>query len=396
MKKQIVIVCVLAITLIGAGTLYWYYGNQQQTPPIVQNNPQNNIPAEPEIPLKDKIGQMIMLGFRGTQVQENSQTGTMIRDLNIGGIILFDYDTPSKSFPRNIQSPAQTKKLISDLQSYAKTPLLVSVDAEGGMVNRLKPKYGFKTIASAQTMGNDQTLQTTTTNYETLAEELHELGFNLDFAPVVDVNVNPQNPVIGGLQRSFSANPEVVANHAEVAIKTLAAQHIIAVAKHFPGHGSSTGDSHLGLVDVTTTYQQQELLPYQLLQQKGQLDMVMTAHIVNTAIDTNHPATLSPKFLQDILRNQIGFGGVIISDDMQMGAIVANYGFKEAIIRAINAGCDMLLLSNNGTAPYDSQLAQKAIDIIYQAVQEGSIPENTITDSYNRIQTLKKKYQIID
>ena len=167
------------------------------------------------------------------------------------------------------------------------------------------------------------------------------------------------------------------------------------MAKHFPGHGSSTRDSHLGLVDITQTYKNEELLPYKILQKEGLLDVVMTAHIMNKNIDKNNPATLSPLFIKNILREEIGFGGVVISDDMQMNAIVDHYGFKEAVIGAVNAGCDILLLSNNGTAKYDEELASKAIDIIYNTVQDGTILEKTIEDSYNRIIHLKEKFGIL-
>lgn len=365
---------------------------------ISENNPSpsNTVNQETEVGLKAKIGQMILLGFRGTTAPPDSSIARTIQYLNIGGVILFDYDVPSKSFPRNIINPEQTKKLISDLQTYANVPLLVSVDAEGGKVNRLQEKYGFVKILSAEAMGKDAMLKTTQQESQKLVQELKELGFNMNFAPVVDVNVNPKNPVIGVLERSFSANPQMVINNARVMIQNHRDNHIIPVAKHFPGHGSSTSDSHLGLVNITNTYQEKELLPYTQLQKEGLLDVVMTAHVMNKSIDKDYPATLSPLFIQDILRKKVGFEGVVISDDMQMNAIVDHYGFEEAMVKSINAGCDILLLSNNGTKPYDKQLAYKAVDAIYKAVQEGKITEQQIEDSYHRIFNLKKKFGIVD
>jgi len=343
--------------------------------------------------LKDKIGQMLMVGFRGTEISADSYIAGVIKDLKVGGIILFDYDVSTKGFPRNIINPDQVKKLILDLQSYARTLLLVAVDAEGGNVNRLKPDYGFLNILSAKEMG--KSMEITIEESEKLAAELKELGFNMNLAPVVDVDINPDNPIIGKLGRSFSSDPDKVAIYAAAFIESHNKQNIITVEKHFPGHGSSMGDSHLGMVDVTDTYQERELAPYIELQKEGLLDVVMTAHIINRNIDENYPATLSSNFLQKILRQQIGFEGVIISDDLNMNAIADNYGFEEAIIKAINAGCDILLISNNGTSKYDEQLPYKTWDIIYKAVKNGKISLETITESYNRINSLKKKFGMI-
>lgn len=334
-----------------------------------------------------------MVGFRGTEISTDSYIVGVVKNLKVGGIILFDYDVPTKSFPRNIINPKQTKKLISDLQSYTTAPLLIAVDAEGGSVNRLKLDYGFLNILSAKEMG--QSIETTVKESEKLATELKELGFNMNLAPVIDVDINPNNPIIGGLNRSFSSDPNKVITYATAFIKTHHEKNIIIVGKHFPGHGSSMGDSHLGIVDVTNTYQEKELMPYIELQKEGLLDVVMTAHIINRNIDKSYPATLSSNFLQKILRQQIGFKSVIISDDLNMNAIVDNYGFGEAIIKAVNAGCDILLISNNGTSKYDEQLPYKARDIIYEAVKNGKISLEAITESYNRIYNLKKKFGII-
>ncbi len=342
--------------------------------------------------LKEKIGQMLIIGFRGTEIDENSYISKTINELNIGGIILFDKDNPSGEFPRNIINYDQTKKLIEDLNRYSSSPLFISIDAEGGQINRLKEVYGFKNIPSAKQMGKE-TIEETENQANILGQELKALGFNLDFAPDVDVNVNPENPIIGQLERSFSADPIKVYEHASSFIKGLHQNNIITAIKHFPGHGSSTTDSHLGLVDVTNTYKQNELIPYQKLIENGYSDMVMTAHIINTNIDSVYPATLSPLFIKNILRDELNFNGVVVSDDMQMGAIVDNYGYDEAIIKAINAGCDMLIISNNGKT-YDEKAPSDAVDIILKAIERGEISSEQINDSYNRIQVLKEKYKI--
>ena len=363
--------------------------------------------------LLDDIGQMLMVGFRGTSVFNNENSvsdsvdnvsdtlnelsdtiyiANVIKDLAVGGIVLFDYDMPSKSFPRNIINPSQTKQLIVDLQGISDIPLFVAVDAEGGNINRLKSKYGFIEIASAKDIGNTSSTEFAKKQASQITIQLKSLGFNMNFAPVVDVDINPNNPVIGKLNRSFSQNPEQVAQFAKIFIQQHRINDIIAVIKHFPGHGSSKGDSHLGLTDITETYQQSELEPYKLLQKQGMIDAVMTAHIINKAVDSDHPATLSSLFINDILRKEIGFNGVVISDDMQMKAIADYYDLQESVIMAINAGCDIILLSNNTLVGYNKNLPYEVKDIIFQAVLKGEISRERIVQSAQRIRNLKKRF----
>jgi len=369
-KKYLNIILLSAALIVVAGFFYFYNTNEDRK-------------------LKNEIGQMIMIGFRGVEAKPGSYITKVLREVKVGGVILFDYDVPSKSYNRNIVDPEQVKNLISSLKVYSSEPLLVAVDAEGGKVNRLKERYGFLPILSPKEMGEEGNTAITTQEAGKLAFELKTLGFNMNMAPVVDVDVNPDNPVIGALGRSFSADPQQVFLDASAFIEAHKKESIITVAKHFPGHGSSQDDSHLGMVDVTETYKKEELIPYQKLQQAGLLQTVMTAHIINRNIDENYPATLSPKFLQDILREGIGFKGVIISDDMQMGAITSNYGFEEAIILAVNAGCDILIVSNNGSTGYDEDMPYKVRDVIYNAVKNGKIYRERIVESYNRINLLK-------
>lgn len=358
---------------------------------LIKDNNQKVINNNEEAELRNKIEQMLIIGFRGATI--NPYIDQTLKDLNVGGVILFDRDVPSAGeVERNIINPEQTKKLISDLKEL-RGDMFVAVDAEGGDVNRLKEKYGFTNIPSAQEMGKKSPEETKSYGIF-LGQQLSDLGFNLNFAPVVDVNVNPDNPVIGYLERSFSDNAEEVYSHASAFIEGLHQSNIVTAIKHFPGHGSSKNDSHLGMTDVTNTYKEEELLPYELLIENGYNDMVMTAHIVNQKIDENYPATLSPLFLQNILREKVGFNGVIVSDDMNMGAIVDHYGFEEGLIMAINAGCDLLILSNNGLEKYDELIPYKAVDAILNAVKEGLISEEQINQSYNRIQLLKESYGI--
>lgn len=338
--------------------------------------------SETDEELKERIGQMMIVGFKGTEISEDSHIVKVIRDVKVGGLVLYQ---------RNISNPEQVKKLIFGLQHYSSTPLFIVTNVEGGRINRLKPECGFSDFPSAKELGKIQDYEFTKQEALRLSQQLKDLGFNINFALVVDVDINPQNPIIGALDRSFSADPYEVALHAQAFIEAHCQNGIIVVVKHFPGHGSSEKDSHLGMVDVTDTYKEEELIPYKALQEKGLLNAVMTAHIVNRKVDKYYPATLSSVFLQNILRDQIGFQGVIISDDIEMGAIAKYYSFRDSLIKAINAGCDIILVSNNSLSKFDSQLPYKIRNIIYQAVKQGKIPEQRIIESSNRVYELKKR-----
>lgn len=343
---------------------------------------------------REKIAQMLVVGFRGEALTDTSHIYRDIKDLKIGGVIFFDFDSPSKSRPRNVGSEAQLTKLVADLQAIADTKLLVSIDQEGGRVSRLKEMYGFPKTVSAQYLGTVNNLDTTAYWADRTAELLARIGINLNFAPSVDLNINPENPIIGKVERSFSADPAVVTEHARVWVREHKKYNVISSLKHFPGHGSSKSDTHLGLSEITDTWIQEELLPYKTIIAEGGCDMVMTSHVFNAKLDSVYPATLSKAILTGILRDSLGFNGVIVTDDMAMGAIVQNYSFEDALEKAINAGANLLCLSNNGKE-YDPNVAPKAIDIIYKHVQDGKIAKETIESSYNRIIALKKAYGIV-
>jgi len=342
-----------------------------------------------EIPLDVKIGQMLKIGFRGMQVAD---TNHIVRDLekyHLGGVVLFDYDLPRDTAYRNIESPEQVKKLVTDLKQLADKPLIVAIDQEGGRVARLKPKYGFPKSVSAEYLGSLDNPDSTRYYARQTAEMLSKLGININLAPVVDVNVNSDNPVIGGLERSFSDNPQTVAKHARIYIKTLHNHDILTVLKHFPGHGSSEEDSHLGVVDVTDTWSRKELIPYQQLIDSSLVDAVMTAHIFNAKLDSAYPATLSKPTITGILRDSLGFDGVLISDDLMMGAIRKEYGLKTTIKQALLAGVDILSFANNSI--YDPEIVPKAHRIINELIEEGTISKERIDRSYDRIMEFKER-----
>jgi len=344
--------------------------------------------ATPTDSLDLKIGQLLIVGFRGTLVSDSCWIVQDICAGRVGGVILFDYDVLQKRSGRNIQSPQQVKSLCTALQSCSNSPLLIAIDEEGGKVNRLKPKYGFRQTVSAAYLGRLNSLDSTRLYATHTAHLLSELGINLNFAPVCDVAVNPHNPVIAKLERSFSSNPDSVAMHAAEVVTAHRAQKVLTALKHFPGHGSSQSDSHLGLVDVSNTWTPNELSPFQTLISQGNADIVMTAHIFNSHWDTL-PATLSKKVIQDLLRKPLCFDGVVCSDDMQMKAISAHYGLEDALKLALNAGVDMLIFGNN--LDYDEHIAQKACNIIKQLVQRGEIKLERLEEAYRRVMRLKSR-----
>jgi beta-N-acetylhexosaminidase len=336
-----------------------------------------------------QIGQLLLVGFRGTTLTSDNPIIADLENFNLGGVILYEKDGPTQSRPRNIESPGQLQKLVSDLKSHSKEKLLVAIDQEGGAVNRLKASYGFPSTVSAQYLGTLNNGDSTRYRASVIAQTLKEMGINLNFAPVVDLNVNPESPAIGALGRSFSPNPDTVVFHAGIFIDEHNKLGILNCCKHFPGHGSATSDSHLGLTDVTNTWSEIELEPYRQLIASGKCQMVMSAHVFNQKLDADYPATLSKKILTGILREELSFDGVIVSDAMEMGAITDHFGQEEAIEKAINAGCDMLVFSNN-ISVFNDDIVPDAVSTIRKLVDEGKISKERIRQSYNRIMKLKE------
>jgi beta-N-acetylhexosaminidase len=343
-----------------------------------------------------KIAQMLMVGFRGLDIADDNPIVAHIRDLRIGGVFLFDYDVAASSPVRNIQSPRQVKALTSALQKLSPVPLLIGIDQEGGHILRLKEKFGFPPLVSAQYLGKLNKLDVTRSYAESNARTMAQAGINLNLAPVVDLNSNPDNPVIGKLGRSFSDDPGKVTTHAIEFIKAHHAEGILCALKHFPGHGSSKGDSHMDFVDVTKTWTPIELEPYKNIIAVGLADMVMTAHIFNEKLDAKYPATLSKPIITGILREHLGFDGVVISDDMQMDAIRKYFGLEIAIQKTIEAGVDIIGFGNNLVYELDNpsrpnDVAAHVIAMIKRWVEQGKVSEARIDDSYRRIQKLKQR-----
>lgn len=341
--------------------------------------------------LRRKIGQMIVVGFVGSTLDSPASTHceTLKVDLairNLGGVVVSGAN-------KNLYDPDQILRLLGQINHYASTPPIIAVDQEGGRVARLNSSNGFAASLSHQSLGRSDSESVTRSTAGMMAGWLASMGMNVNFAPVVDVNVNPLNPIIGGLQRSFSPYPMTVAKHAAWYIEEFHARNIATTLKHFPGHGSSVGDSHNGFTDVTFTWADSELVPYRELFAKGIVDMVMTAHIFNATIDTLYPATLSAATLDSLLRRELGYNGLLITDSMTMGAITNEYGFDEAVITAVNAGADILLYNNNlMVANNNVSLVERVIDLIERSVMEGTISMARIDEANERIAALKAKY----
>ena len=341
------------------------------------------------VSLDEKIAQMFMVGFFGTSAPQNSQICKDIQDYNLGSVILFDYNPTDKTKPKNISSKAQVAKLTSQLQKCSKNHnLLIAVDQEGGKVQRLKARYGFygkfPKAKDAILMPREKMLEI----YTSMAKELKSVGINYDLAPVVDLDINPKNYVIHRLGRSFGKDPRVIAMYANEFINAMHKYGVLTSLKHFPGHGSSLGDTHKGFVDVTNLWSKIELEPYRRLKDKA--DTVMVAHVYNKKLDRKYPATLSQKVVNGLLRKNIGFDGVVITDDLQMGAITSKYSLSKTIELAINAGDDILLFGNQLT-PKKTVSIKTLVAITKKLIKKGKIKKSTIEKSYKRIQKLKAK-----
>ncbi len=342
-----------------------------------------------ELALEKKIGQMLMVGFHGTHAPKESQICKDIETYNLGSVILFDYNPVDKNKPKNIATKKQLAALTKELQACSSDgKLLIAVDQEGGKVQRLKRKYGFygKFPKASDVIKMDQGKIKET--YTKMSEELSSVGINYDLAPVVDLDINRKNHVIHGLGRSFGKDPQVVAAYASTFIDAMHSNGVLTSIKHFPGHGSSIGDTHKGFVDVTNLWQEVELEPYRLLKEKA--DTVMVAHVFNQKIDATYPASLSYKTITKLLRWKLGYHGVVITDDLQMGAISQKYGLKNTLKLAINAGDDILLIGNQ-LDPKRTVSTKTLVDTIVALVQSGEVTEESINKAYKRIQGLKKR-----
>ena len=332
------------------------------------------------------IAKMVILGFNGETVSSNDEIYKNVKQ-GLGGVILFDKDPTDKNKRKNIRNKEQLKVLTSQLQSISKQKLLISVDQEGGIVQRLKSSDGFvdtpKAIDVAKA-GENFAKQT----YRTLAKDLKESGINIDFAPVVDLAINKENKVIVTRGRSFGESSKEVIKYSSIFVDELKKQKVISVLKHFPGHGSSLADSHFGFVDISKTWSEKELEPYRHFINLAKVDMIMTAHVFNNKLDKDYPATLSYNINTNLLRYKLGFDGVLVSDDLQMYAISKHYSLKETLTLAINSGVNMLLFANQDAEPIS---LKEIVDTVYKQILSEQISLETIINANKKIDSLLNK-----
>ena len=307
----------------------------------------------------------------------------------IGGVVLF---------PENIASPKQLQDLIAYLRNARSMPMpFIAVDQEGGKVQRLNRWNGHSNFPSAQRVARTPSYaspEAAQKLYAKMAEELAEAGFNMNLGPVVDLNTNPHNPVIGARGRSFSNDPDTVTALATAFIEAHRAANVLTVAKHFPGHGSSRVDSHKALADVSKTWREVELEPYRRLAEDGLLDAVMVGHLYHPRFSDMEklPASLSAKAIRALrTKTWIDFNGVVISDDMEMGAVRGKFTIAERAVKAIKAGTDVVVFSNAQSS--DSELGVKVHAAIAEAVCDGRISRKRIEQSYGKIMLLKRRLQ---
>ena len=326
---------------------------------------------------RNKIGQLFLVGFDGFSVPADFKMAA--EKFQLGGVIYFK---------RNVQSPAQLAELSNELQFSCRTKEMpgyfVSIDHEGGKVNRLvKPFTKFPGNENLGELGSPKI------GFEfgiVIAKELKAIGVNVDFAPVVDVNTNKDNPVMKG--RMFSSDPEVCGKMGSAVCRGIQKMGVIAVAKHFPGHGDTKEDSHFALPRVNKSLEaleEIELIPFRRMA-RSRVEGIMTAHILNDALDPKYPATLSESTINGILREKIRFQKLIFSDDMEMKAITDHYGAEEAAVLAIKAGCDILIYRGDAGFPH------ACVEAVIKAVESNQIPMQQIEASFKRIEEAKKGY----
>lgn len=326
--------------------------------------------------LDEKIGQLVVSGFYGTSLDENILK--LIKEDKISGVILFN---------RNVKDSNTLLSLNNSLKESNKNnklPLFISVDEEGGLVTRM-PK-DIKRLPTNKYIGSLNNKDLSYKVGEILGEQLSYFGFNMNFAPVLDINSNPNNPVIG--DRSFGNNKDIVSNLGTSTMKGIQSKNIISVVKHFPGHGDTSVDSHINLPVVNydiNRLKSFEFVPFKTAIQNG-ADAVMVGHILLPKIDSKYPSSMSYEIVTNILRKYLGFNGLVVSDDMTMGAITENYSIEEASIKAINAGVDLLLVCQK----YEN--TENVLKALKEAALNGTISKERLDNALYNIISIKEKY----
>ena len=335
--------------------------------------------------LDQMAGQMIVMGFKGDDAGDASFQ--YLRDEiaagKLGGIMYLK---------TNVKSLGAVKAMNAALRAASPDlPPFITLDQEGGKVERLTSAVGFPETPSAQDVAAKDSPSEAEAAYARMARGIKDAGFTVNFGPVADLRVNPDNAVIAKAGRSFGKTAKTVAAYDEAFITAHHEAGLLTALKHFPGHGSSTGDSHAGFVDISKTWSPTELDPYKTLFADGYSDFVMVGHLYHKDYagggGAKLPASLSPDWINGVLRDKLKFSGVVISDDLEMGAIRDHFSTKETVLKAVRAGMDVLLFSN--TAKYHASLGQEVLDILVAQGEVDPAFAARIAESYARIVALK-------
>lgn len=330
-----------------------------------------------DLSLEEKVGQMIFAGIKGTDI--TNETKKIISTHQVGGIILF------KDNLKNANQSVSLLNAIKQENTNNKVPLFLGVDEEGGRISRLPE---LTKLPTNEELGKRNDISLSYNIGKLLGKELSAFGFNLDFAPVLDINSNPDNPIIG--DRSFGKDAELVSELGLQMMKGIQSEQVISVIKHFPGHGDTAVDSHKELPIIQKSLEELqalELIPFKHAVEQG-ADVVMVGHILLPKIDSTYPASISERIITDVLREQLGYEGIIITDDMTMKAILNNLEIGESAVSAVKAGNDIVLVAHN----YAN--VKKTVDAILKAIEDGEITEQRIDESVKRILSIKKKYNL--
>jgi beta-N-acetylhexosaminidase len=337
--------------------------------------------------LDEMAGQMIIVGFQGNTAGSPSvkALAAKIAAGKLGGVMYLK---------TNVKSLGAVKEMNAAFRAASPDlPPFITLDQEGGAVQRLTLAVGFKEVPAAETLAANNSPKEAEAVYAGMAKGIAELGFTVNFGPVADLKLNPKNQVIAKFGRAYGKDPAIVTAYDEAFIAAHHSAGLLTSLKHFPGHGSSTADSHEGFVDITKTWKPEELDPYRAMFAHGYADFVMVGHLYHQkyagADGAKLPASLSPGWIEGVLRGELKFAGVVISDDLEMGAIRKQYDLHDTVVKAVNAGEDVLLFSN--TAAYSPDLADKIRGILVAEAEKDPAFRRRIEASYARIVALKQR-----
>jgi beta-N-acetylhexosaminidase len=343
------------------------------------------MPAE----LRERIGQMVMVGFRGMNTSEAEPTMRAIEAGAVGAVVLYDIDAETGG-PRNIQSRRQLRALTSGLKAAYHVPVLVAMDAEGGSYSRLKTKYGFSPGPAAAEVGERNFVAFTNETSVNIARQLAEVGVDMNLAPVVDL-LSPANQTMAA-RRHFSSEPAAVATHAREFIVGHRTLGLLTALKHFPGLGGTATQDPGGPGELMDGWSSRELEPYKTLIHDRLVDAIMVSPAKYPQLDPDYPACLSSRIVGGLLRREMGYDGVVMSDAMEMQAVWEGFGFERGTILAVNAGVDLLFYCNqSGIVPYDDNRGLEVIEVVLAAIARGEIAESRVNEACGRVLALKSR-----